>query len=395
VNPLRSHLRRRDLVELSARGIRSHPLRAVLSALGIAIGIAAMIAVIGISTSSQALVRERLAGLGTNLLTISPNADLGGDPVRIDPGAMERIRRIAGVTTVSGAGVLTEQSVYRSRLIDPGRSGGLVVTASDQRLLTVTGARLATGSWFNPATARLPVTVLGASAAHQLGITTPGAQIWLGGRTATVVGILSPVPLAPELDRAALVGARFARSELGFTGSPTVIYERSSAARVTAVRELLPETVRPQAPAQIAVSRPSDALAAAAAFDSAFATLLVAVGSIALLVGGIGVANTMVIAVLERRQEIGMRRALGATRGHIRSQFLLEAVLLSALGGAAGVAVGCGITAIVVRSEQGVLAIPAAVVAAGIGATLLVGAIAGAVPAVRAARTPPAAALTA
>jgi putative ABC transport system permease protein len=164
---------------------------------------------------------------------------------------------------------------------------------------------------------------------------------------------------------------------------------------VTAVRELLPETVRPQAPAQIAVSRPSDALAAAAAFDSAFATLLVAVGSIALLVGGIGVANTMVIAVLERRQEIGMRRALGATRGHIRSQFLLEAVLLSALGGAAGVAVGCGITAIVVRSEQGVLAIPAAVVAAGIGATLLVGAIAGAVPAVRAARTPPAAALTA
>jgi putative ABC transport system permease protein len=291
--------------------------------------------------------------------------------------------------------VLTEQSVYRSRLVDPGRSGGLVVTASDQRLLAATGARLATGSWFTPATARLPVTVLGASAAEQLGIAGPGARVWLGDRTATVVGILAPAPLAPELDRAALVGARYARSALGFTGSPTVIYERSSAARVTVVRELLPATVRPQAPARIAVSRPSDALAAAAAFDSAFATLLVAVGSIALLVGGIGVANTMVIAVLERRQEIGMRRALGATRGHIRSQFLLEAVMLSAIGGVSGVAMGCAITAIVVRSEHGVLAIPPGVIAAGMGATLLVGAVAGAFPAARAARTPPAAALTA
>ncbi len=217
--------------------------------------------------------------------------------------------------------------------------------------------------------------------------------MWLGGQQFTVVGILDSSPLAPELDSTALVGEPVARKLLGYTGTPTMIFERSAEDRVAQVRELLPPTINPQAPTSVKVSRPSDALAAKNTVDQAFTGLLVGVGSIALLVGGIGVANTMVISVLERRSEIGLRRSLGATRRHIRLQFLFEAMLLSALGGLAGTLLGWLVTAIAARSNGWAVAIPPAVLFAGILVTIAVGAIAGVLPAVRAARTAPTAAL--
>ncbi|MBD7952290.1 ABC transporter permease [Oerskovia rustica] len=390
----RSRLRPGDLFSLGLHGLRARPMRAILSSLGIAIGIAAMISVIGISTSSQALIKDKLSALGTNLLTVTAGTDVLGQDAPLPPDAVALVRRIPDVLHVSSTGTLDTISIFRSAEVDPGRTGGLTVAAADLDLLEATGARVMRGSWLNESTAQYPAVVLGRGTAERLGIGTVGSLVWLGGHQFTVVGILESSPLAPELDSTALVGEPIAASLFDHDGAPTTIYERSTEASVSQVRTLLPPTIHPDSPSQVQVSRPSDALAAKNTVDQAFTGLLVGVGSIALLVGGIGVANTMVISVLERRQEIGLRRSLGATRKHIRMQFLFEAMLLSALGGVAGAVLGWVITAVVARTNGWSLAIPSEVPAMGVVVTILVGAVAGVLPAVRASRTSPTAALS-
>ncbi|MDR6868017.1 putative ABC transport system permease protein [Microbacterium resistens] len=391
----RSRLRPGDALALGGNGLRSRPLRVVLSALGIAIGIAAMIAVVGISTSGQARLNAEFARLGTNLLTITPGKDLVGADVKLPAGAPDAVRRLSGVTDVSAIGLIENVPVYRSALIDKARTAGLGIAVADERLPGTVGATLRAGTWLNEATSGYPAVVLGATAAERLGVVRPGVQVLIGDEYHTVVGILDPVALAPELDTLALVGAQNARERLGYDGSPTTVFERSADEDVSRLREILPSAVDPEKPGQVAVSRPSDALAAKHATDQAFTGLLVGLGSVALLVGGIGVANTMIISVLERRREIGLRRALGATRAHIRVQFLTEALLLSLLGGIVGSAIGLGVTAVFAAANGWLLSIPPGVFAAAIGTTLAIGAVAGLYPAIRAARLPPTAALSA
>ncbi|MCD2442514.1 ABC transporter permease [Agromyces sp. SYSU K20354] len=390
----RSRLRFGDLLGLGSHGLKAHPMRAALSALGIAIGIAAMIAVIGISTSSEALVREKLASLGTNMLTASAGTDFFGEDAKLPPDAVERVRRIDGVETASWIATLDKVNVYRNAAVDPGATGGLTVVVGENALLDATSSKLIRGSRLNAATERYPAVVLGERAAQKLGIRDVGSSVWIGGNQFTVVGILDRSPLAPELDSAAIIGPDIAMELFDFDGSPTTIYERSDDALVADVRDLLPGAINPESPNEVKVSRPSDALAAKNTVDQAFTGLLVGVGSIALLVGGIGVANTMVISVLERRREIGMRRSLGATRRHIRSQFLVEAMLLAAYGGLVGTVIGWLITALVARANGWIVAIPPLVLVAGVVVTVVVGAVAGVLPAIRAARTSPTTALS-
>jgi putative ABC transport system permease protein len=393
--PRRSRLRAGDLAYVGSTGLRARPMRAVLSALGVAIGIAAMVAVVGISTSSRERLDSQLAALGTNLLTVTVAEPSGSQPpLPLPTDASARVERIAGVAAASATADLPEVHVYRNSLVEAGRTGGLTVTASELDLLSVVGAELRTGRWLDQATATLPTTVLGATAAQRLGVREAGAQVWLDGRDTTVVGILEPVPLAAELDIAALVGVPIAVAEYDHTGSPTRVYERSADDAVIAVRELLPPSVQPAGPGDVVVSRPSDALTARAAVDEVFTGMLLALGSISLLVGGIGVANTMIISVLERRREIGLRRAIGATRRHIRLQFLTEAVLLSALGGIAGAGLGAAVSAGVAAGNGWVAVIPAWILVGGVLATIAIGAVAGLYPAIRAARTPPSVALS-
>jgi putative ABC transport system permease protein len=386
-----------DVLRLGAYGLRARPLRVVLSALGIAIGIAAMVAVVGTSTSSRAKLDRLLSSLGTNLLTAAPGETLFGEKATLPDQSVAMIGRIGSVQSVTAIGQLSDAKVYRSNRIPAPESGGIGTYAARTTLLDTVGASVASGTWLNTATARYPAVVLGATTAEQLGIGAVGRdiQIWLAGRWFTVVGILNPVPLAPELDLGALIGWRAARSYLGVDPDITTVYTRTDRDAVEAVRDLLARTANPAQPNEVDVSRPSDALAAQAAANETFTGLLLGLGAVALLVGGIGVANTMVISVLERRSEIGLRRSLGATRQHIRTQFLTESLLLSVLGGGAGIVLGSGVTAAYATLQSWPTVVPTWVMAGGVTAALIIGGVAGLYPAIRAARVAPTEALAA
>jgi putative ABC transport system permease protein len=382
-----------DLLRVGGSGLRTRPLRVVLAALGIAIGIAAMTAVVGISASSQAELRRTLDELGTNLLTVGPGQKLFADgDAALPTESVEMVARIGPVLSTTATGAVPDARVYRTDRIPAAESGSIAVAAADLELPGTVGARVAAGAWLNAATARYPAVVLGSAAADRLGAEV-GQPIWLGDEWFTVVGILEPVPLAPELDSSALVGWIAAESYLDFDGHPTAIYARADESQVEAVQNVLAQTANPEAPAEVVVSRPSDALIAGRAADDAFTGLLLGLGAVALLVGGVGVANTMVISVLERRGEIGLRRALGATRGQIRAQFLAESLLLCTLGGIGGVLLGIAVTGGYATVQGWPAVVPAWVSLGAVGATLLIGGVAGLYPAVRAARLAPTEAL--
>jgi putative ABC transport system permease protein len=382
-----------DLARLGVAGLRARPLRVFLSAFGIAIGIAAMLAVVGVTTSSRAQLDRTLERLGTNLLTVVPGEALNGQSTSLPEESVGMVRRIGPVQSVSATGKITA-SVYRNDHVPAPQTSSVDVLAAEPGLVSILGANLGAGSWFTRATAAYPAVVLGAAAAHRLDVPAVGLRLWLGGEWFVVVGILDPVPLVPDLDSAALVGWDAARTYLRFDGRPTAIYVRADERQVTAVRNVLGRTANPQAPQQVRVSRPSDALAAKQATDAALSGTLLGLGAVALLVGGIGIANTMVISVLERRAEIGLRRALGATRGQVRTQFLVESLLLSGLGGTSGVILGTVAAAGYAASRHWPAFVPAWATAGSLGAALLIGAIAGLYPAVRASRLAPTTALS-
>jgi len=387
-------LRPADLARAASAGLRTRPLRVGLSALGIAIGIAAMVAVLGLAASSQAGLLREIDRLGTNLLTVSNGQNLLGQPAELPTTAPAMISRISAVTSAAATGNVTA-SVYRTPLIPAVNTNGLSVDAATTGLLPVVGSSIAQGRFLNAATARLPVAVLGATAARRLGIdrVLPGERIWLGGQWFSVAGIIRPAVLAPEIDSAVLVGFPAATTYLGFDRHPSTIYVRAQTGQVPAVQFLLGATADPEAPYDVQVSRPSDALVAEADAKSALNGLFLGLGAVALLVGGVGIANIMIISVLERRSEIGLRRALGATKGQIRGQFFTEALILSLLGGAGGVTLGALATVIYAATKNWGVVIPPLAPAGGLGAALAVGAIAGLLPAIRAAKLSPTEAL--
>ena len=393
---LQTRLRIRDISSLAVLGLRGRPARTVLSAAGIALGVATMVSVLGISSSSRAQLVAQIDALGTNLLIVSPGQSFSNQGVTLPKQAPAMVRRIGPVQGASAIGdVGTNVNVYRNNRISSANTNAVSVYAAQSTLLTTLQGHLAAGRFLNNATAHLPAVVLGASAASALGIDTAveSAQVWLGNRLVSVVGILDPLVLAPELDRSALVGFPFAEQSLGADGSPVEIYVRTDPTSVNAVRAVLASTADPAAPQNVSIMNPSDALIARADASSAFQSLFLALGAVALVVGGVGIANVMVIAVLERRSEIGVRRALGARRTHVGIQFVAESTLLAALGGAAGAVLGGFTTSIYAAARHWTTVVPVTALAAAVAAALGVGAIAGLYPAMRAARLAPSEAL--
>ena len=384
-----------DVLAAARRGLLVRRTRVVLSSLGIAIGIGSMVSVVGISTSAGADLDAVLDQMGTNLLTVSAGRTAFGEESVLPKQSPAMVERIGPVDAVSAIGLVAGANVYRSDRIPADRGGGIGVYATRLDLLDTVGASIATGSWLNRATARYPAVVLGADAAVAVGLNQadPNVLVSLGGQWFSVVGILAEAPLAGEIDSGALIGWRAAKETLGFDGHPTRIYERSDPDAVDDVRAVLPQTVDPADPSAIAVSRPSDALVAQIAARQAFTGLLLGIGAVALLVGAIGVANTMVIAVLERRSEIGLRRALGATRRRIFGQFIAEALLLAGAGGVAGAVLGAAATATYVTSRDWPVVLDPLVLSGAAAAAGVLGAVAGAWPALRAARMAPTEAL--
>jgi putative ABC transport system permease protein len=381
-----------DVLRVGASGLRARRLRAGLSALGVAIGIASMVAVLGVSESSKADLIAALDRLGTNLLEVAPGQTFGGEEATLPEEAPGMVRRMASVEDASAAELL-DATVRRTDYIDEAETGGIAVTAVDTDLARTLGARVSEGTFLNRATAGFPAVVLGSVAAERLGISRPGVNVWLGDRWFTVVGILAPVTLDPDLDSAAMVGFGVAERLLDADLSPTTVYVRAADDQVDQTRDLLGATANPEHPEEVEVSRPSDALAAKAAAKSAFTALFLGLGAVALLVGGVGIANVMVISVLERRSEIGLRRALGATRRHISAQFLTESLLLAVLGGVAGAALGAAVTTAYAFSRGWPAVVPPLALGGALAAALAIGAVAGLYPAVRAARLPPTEAL--
>lgn len=389
-----SMLTGRDLLRVGSLGVRSRRVRASLSALGISIGIAAIVGVLGISQSSKSGLLSELGQLG-NLISVQPGQSAFGRQSELPGTAEGMVSQIAPVTNVAEIGNVANIYVYRNPFIPAIDTGGISVTPTDSTLPATLGATVAHGTFLNAATARYPAVVLGAEAAEVLGIQDLSAptQVWLGGHWFTVVGILNPVELVSQMDSAAFIGFPIAEQYFGFDGHPTELYLRSVPSQVNQVTSVLPATVNPSDPSVVQVSQPSDVLKAEVAAKGAFNGLLLGLGAVALLVGGVGIANVMVISVLERRSEIGLRRALGATRRHVAEQFLAEALLLSALGGLAGTIIGGGATAIYALTQHWSVAIPPEAFYGGILAALVIGAIAGLYPSMRAARLSPTEAL--
>jgi putative ABC transport system permease protein len=394
----------KDGMRVASVGLRARRLRAALSALGIAIGTAAIVGVLGLSSSSQSGLLAEIDRLGTNMLTAEAGQSLTGGAAKLPVEAPARITHLGDVEQVAHTGLMKDEKVYRNPMIPVGNNGGIQVRATSLNLPSVLRTGVARGNWLNEGTAREPVAVLGAGAAQRLGIdrVLPGQRIWLGGQWFDVAGILLPSPLEPDVDSSALVGYPAAQTYLGYvsmiggvaeTGPPSSIYVRAAIRHVAEVQSLLAPTANPEAPSEVNVSQPSDALTARAAAAGAFDSLFLGLGVVALIVGAVGVANIMVISVLERRSEIGLRRALGATKSQIRAQFLTESILLAVIGGVVGVLAGAAATAVYATAQSWAVVIPVEAWSGGIASALLIGAFAGLMPAVRASRMPPTVAL--
>ena len=389
-----SRLTRRDLLRLGSLGLRSRRARALLSALGIGIGIAAIVGVLGISESSESGLLGELGQLG-NLITVQPGGNGPGQQAELPVTAEGMVSRIGPVTGVAQTGTIAGTYVYRNPLIPAIDTNGIALTAASPALKATVGATLAHGGFLNAATVRYPAVVLGAEAASLLGIANLAhpAQVWIGGHWFTVVGILNPITQETAMDSMAFIGFPVAEQYFAFDGHPTELYVRSIYTQVNAVADVLAATVNPADPSAVSVTELSGILQAEVVTKGAYNTLFLGLGAVALLVGGVGIANVMVISVLERRSEIGLRRALGATRRHVAEQFLAEAILLSLLGGVAGTFCGVAATAIYARTQHWHVLIPPLALYGGIGAALAIGAMAGLYPSMRAARLSPTEAL--
>ena len=388
---MKSKLRVADGFELSFIGLKARPGRTALTALGVAFGIAAIVAVLGISASGREALLQQLDKLGTNLIRVTPGSGVFGNADGLPAESLDMLGRVGPVQQVTSTALL-DVNVLRNDLVPPLETGGLSVLATPTNLAQVLNTEIVAGRYLDEASAAVPTVVLGWVAAERLAIADVEItrRVYIGEEWFVVIGILDDMPLHPDIERAVMIGESVAIDLFAKDLKPTAVYARIDPDFVDDVVDVIPATVNPQNPDQISVTRPADALVARQAAEEALTGLLVGLGSVALLVGGAAIANIMVMSVLERRMEVGVRRALGATKRHIRLQFLVESILLAGIGGVLGVLIGASITVAYAINRDLTLSVPLYSLFASIGIALVIGAVAGLYPASRAAKIPPA-----
>ncbi len=389
-----SRLPATEVVRVGLASLGARKLRSVLSALGIAIGIASLVAVLGLSDSSKSDLLDQIGALGTNLLTIEAGTGFGAGDAALPSTAVQMVSRVGTVEATSAVYPI-DAAVYRNDMVPADRTGGIQVYGTDPNLLETLNGAVANGSFITEGTRAYPVAVVGSVAAERLGITDLRHRVllYVGERWVEVLGVLEPFALAANLDRSVLVGDLAAETFYDIDLNPAAVYVRVNEDYIDATVDILGATVDPENPEEVEVSRPSDLLEARSAAESTFTGLFLGLGAVALLVGGIGIANVMVIGVIERRGEIGLRRAIGATRAHIRRQFLVEALVLAAAGGAAGILLGVAVTYGYATAQGWRVIVPPEALIGGLVAAAAIGAVAGLYPAIRAARVSPTEAL--
>ena len=388
---MKQRLKIKDLFFVALYGVRARRGRAALTSIGIGIGIAAIVAVTGISASGRADLLATLESLGTNLIKASPQAGFFGTQEKLPDGVVGMVERIGPVEEVTST-TQTDLIVRRSDFISEFEGGGISTIVTSPELLQVVGGNLIEGRFIQDGLSNIPVTVLGSVTASRLGINTleTPIKILIGNEWFGVVGIIDELKIHPDLDRSVFIGYGVAKTLFDIDKEPTTIYVRANPTYIEDVVEVIAPSMNPENPDQVQVSRPSDALEAQEAADAAFTNLLLGLGSVALLVGGVAIANVMVMSVLERRMEIGVRRSIGATRKEIRYQFLLESIVLSGIGGLVGVVLGTGVTLGYTNYTDIVFSIPVSQVLGAILLALLIGAISGVYPAIKASKIQPA-----
>ncbi|WP_419916427.1 ABC transporter permease [Candidatus Poriferisodalis sp.] len=389
-----SRLRPSETARVGLGSLAARRLRSALSALGIAIGIASLVAVLGLSDSSKSALLDQIGALGTNLLTIEAGSGFGAGDAALPETSVATVSRVPTVEATSAV-YAVDAGVYRNDLVPEDLTGGISVYGTDPGLLGALNGEIALGSFLTEATRDHPVAVVGAVAAERLGVRNldQPVRLYIGDRWVEVAGVLEPFALAANLDRAVLIGDRAAGRYYDTELAPATVYVRVHEDHIDATRDVLAATVDPENPEEAEISRPSDLLEARSAAESSFTSLFLGLGTVALLVGGIGVANVMVIGVIERRGEIGLRRAIGATRAHIRRQFFTEALTLATLGGTAGVLLGVAVTYGYSLAQGWRVIIPPVALIGGFAAAVAIGVIAGVYPAIRASRVSPTEAL--
>ena len=387
----KNKLRTRDLFFVAVYGVKARKGRAALTSIGIGIGIAAIVAVSGIAASGSADLLSTLESLGTNLVKASPQAGFFGTQEELPEGVIGMVERIGPVEEVTST-TQTDLLVRRSNFISEFEGGGISTIVTSSELLNVIGGKLSEGRFITDGLADLPVTVLGSVTAKRLGITnlSKPTKILIDDEWFGVIGIVEELKIHPDLDRSVFIGYGAAKKLFDINEEPTTIYLRANPTFIEDVVEVIAPSMNPENPDQVEVSRPSDALEAQQAVEASFTNLLLGLGSVALLVGGVAIANVMVMSVLERRMEIGVRRSIGATRREIRYQFLLESVVLSGIGGLVGVMLGSLITLAYTNYTNIVFSIPVWQILGAVVLALLIGAISGVYPAIKASKIQPA-----
>jgi putative ABC transport system permease protein len=383
-----------DVLATATLGPRTRLVRATLSALGIAIGIAALVALLGIPASQKAQSEADYEAMGANLITVFPGTNQQDQSkITIPLTAPVMVDAIGPVKATLTLYEIPDVGVFRTDAIPSGQTGGITAAIPQGDLLTTLNIGLAQGRWFDPGLLELPTVVLGDAAARRLDAGV-GNRIWIDRQWWAVIGVLEPLELAEQLDSTAFLAqgpAERLHPDLPI-GS---IYVSTTSGRSKAVRGVMAATVNPANPRGVNVSQLSPFDTAREMAENTLSKLSLGLGGVALLVGGIGIANTMVVAVMERRGEIGLRRAMGARTGQIALQFVLEAAVIGLGGGVMGAAFGVYVVYLYTAAFSQLFAIPVWLLGAGPGMSVVIGAIAGLYPSLKAARQSPTTALRA